>query len=82
MTLVYILAHPVIIRRKRRGIIPLAIKQCKYSNNEDWKMIGKKYAGIACNEQFMEINTGSFSGWVTDDPLGEDIYLEPQSSAR
>lgn len=37
----------------------------------------KKYAGITCNEKFMEINTGSFSGWVVDDPEGEDIYLNP-----
>lgn len=40
-------------------------------------MNNKKYAGISCNDKFLEINTGSYSGWVTDDPLGEDIYLEP-----
>ncbi len=37
----------------------------------------KQYAGIVCNEKFLEIDTGSYSGWVTDDPLGEDIYLSP-----
>ena len=39
-------------------------------------MINKKYAGIACNEMFIAINTCSFSGWVVGDPKGEDIYLE------
>ena len=37
----------------------------------------KQYAGIVCNEKFLEIDTGSYSGWVTDDPMGEDIYLKP-----
>ena len=37
----------------------------------------KQYAGIGCNEKLLEINTGSYSGWVTDDPMGEDICLNP-----
>lgn len=37
----------------------------------------KQYARIGCNEKFLEINTGSYSGWVTDDPMGEDICLDP-----
>lgn len=39
--------------------------------------MNKRYTGVGCNEKFLEITTGSYSGWVTDDPLGEDIYLEP-----
>ena len=45
-------------------------------------MINKKYAGIACNEMFIAINTCSFSGWVVGDPKGEDIYLEPLADCR
>ena len=37
----------------------------------------KQYAGIGCNEKFLEINTGSFSDGVVADPQGEEIYLDP-----
>ena len=37
----------------------------------------KQYAGIGCNEKFMKICTCSDSGWIQQDPLGEDIYLDP-----
>ena len=39
-------------------------------------MNNKKYAGINCNEKFLEIYTCSDSGWIQDDPFGEDIYFE------
>ncbi len=42
----------------------------------------KQYAGIVCNEKFLEIDTGSYSGWVTRDPEGEDIYLSPLADFR
>ena len=37
----------------------------------------KQYAGIGCNEKFMKICICSDSGWIQQDPLGEDIYLDP-----
>lgn len=45
-------------------------------------MKNKKYAFIGCNEKFFEIVTRSFTGGLSGDPLGEDIYLEPLSNCK
>ena len=36
-----------------------------------------KYVGIKFNEKFMRIYTCSDSGWIQQDPYGEDMYLNP-----
>ena len=45
-------------------------------------MTNEKYAAIGCNEKFLEIVTRSFTGGLSGDPKGEDIYLEPLSDCR
>ena len=45
-------------------------------------MTMNKYGGINFNEKFMEIYTCSDSGWITEDPMGEDIYLSPLADFR
>lgn len=42
----------------------------------------KKHVGIDCNEKLLEIHTCSDSGWIQDDPLGEDIYLDPLADSK
>ncbi len=42
----------------------------------------KQYAGINCNEKFMKICTCSDSGWIQQDPLGEDIYIDPSADYK
>ncbi len=45
-------------------------------------MINKKYAFVGCNEKFLEIVTRSFTGGLSGDPKGEDIYLEPLADCK
>ncbi len=45
-------------------------------------MTMNKYGGINFNEKFMGIYTCSDSGWITEDPMGEDIYLSPLADFR
>lgn len=35
-----------------------------------------KEAVLGVNEKFIRVLTCSYSGWITDDPFGEDIYLD------
>lgn len=45
-------------------------------------MIIERYVAIGCNEKFLEIITCSFTGGVSGDPKGEDIYLEPLADVK